>query len=170
MNKYFKFNFGFTLLEAIFAISILIFTLSGSFVLISRISAFSPQLQSKLIASYLTQEGIEIVRNIRDNNWLDPTNPDWNEGLGNGEYEVDCNDSDLTSCPSPCDYDHNLRFLKIDSNGFYSYDSGVDSNFKRKITISDSGTEKMTVTVEVFWKEKGKLQSVKAVENLYNWR
>lgn len=158
---------SFTLLEAIFAISILVLTMGGSFALISRLLSFSPQTQSKLVASYLAQEGMEIVRNIRDNNWLNPSNPSWNQGLG------DCG---LPSCEYEADYtnpslsvwgDH---YLNIDANGLYSYNPGTQTKFKRKITISDSGADKMALNVEVFWEEKGTTQSVKIMENLYNWR
>jgi hypothetical protein len=41
---------------------------------------FSSQINSsKLVATYLAQEGIEAVRNKRDSNWL--ANKDWNSEL-----------------------------------------------------------------------------------------
>jgi len=175
---------SFTLLEVILAITVLTLAVGGSFVLISQTIASVSVVQSKLTASYLTQEGIEIIKNIRDNNWL-KFQP-WDQSLEGG----DCWEGDyqtlsppdyplLTSCPFPYQYD-NLRFLGIDENGFYGYSylSGNETIFKRKITISDKvdlddppdgEIDKLKVSVEVLWKEKGKTQSITAQEYLYNW-
>ena len=163
---------GFTLMEAIVAIFVITTGIVGVLSLVTQTISSATISKDKLIAAYLAQEGIEIVRNIRDTNWLQGLS--WDNGLGAGEYEVDYN-AVLTFCPSICDYDHNLRFLKIDG-GFYNYDSGNNTSFKRKITISEevyppgSGYyDKMIVRVEVLWEEKGKPHSVSAQENLYNW-
>jgi len=165
LNFFSKNGAGFTLLEAIFAISILVLTVTGSLALISRLLSFSPQVQSKLIASYLAQEGIEVVRNIRDNNWLNPANPSWNDGLGNGDYEADYTNTTLSSWGD--------RFLNIDSAGFYSYSTTppfTQTKFKRKITLTQILPDEVGVLVEVSWQEKGQTQSVKVMENLYNWK
>ena len=169
---------SFTLLEVILAITVLTLAVGGSFVLISQTIASVSMIQSKLIASYLVQEGIEIVKNIRDTNWL-KLQP-WDQSLEGGDYEADYDDFSLTECSFPCDYDHNynLHFLKIPDQGFYNYDLGDDTKFKRKITISDKvdlddpldgEIDKLKVSVEVLWKEKGKIHSIIAQEYLYNW-
>ena len=174
---------SFTLLEVILAITVLTLAVGASFVLISQTLALVSVTQSKLIASYLTQEGIEVVKNIRDNNWLKFQS--WDQGLeGDRDYEADYDDFNLTECPYPCDYDHdyNLHFLKISEQGFYNYDLGNPTIFKRKITISDKEDldqdpekdpeekpDRLKVSVEVLWREKGKNQSITAQEYLYNW-
>jgi len=61
---------GFTILEVIVAIFVLTVAVGGSFVLIQQTLIAASLAQSKLAAHYLAQEGIEIVRNIRDTNWL----------------------------------------------------------------------------------------------------
>lgn len=161
-------NESFTLLEAIFAISILTLTISGSFALISRLLSFSPQIQSKLIASYLAQEGIEIVRNIRDTNWVQGQN--WLNNLPiTISYRLDYRSDQI---PDP---NCNSDYLWLDSTNFYNCRSqGVQTKFQRKITISQppecSSGNCISVEVEVSWQEKGQTQSVKAVEYLYNWR
>jgi hypothetical protein len=173
---------SFTLLEVILAITILTLAVGASFVLISQTLTSVSVVQSKLIASYLAQEGIEVVKNIRDNNWL-KFQP-WDQGLGEGDYETDYDDFNLTECSYPCDYDYdyNLHFLKISEQGFYNYDSGNPTIFKRKITISDKEDldkdpekdpeekpDRLKVSVEILWREKGKNQSITAQEYLYNW-
>ena len=166
---------SFTLLEVILAITILTLAVGGSFILIQQTVGSVSQVQSRLIASYLLQEGIEIIKNIRDSNWLKGN--DFDNGLDAGDREVDYNDAALTFCSFPCDYNNNLRFLKIDGQ-FYNYSEGTDTRFKRKITISDKVDlddppdgkfDKFKVSVEVFWKDRGKIYSIKSQEFLYNW-
>lgn len=163
---------SFTLLEVILAITVLTIATGGSFILISQIIASSSIAQSRLTAAYLTQEGIELVKNIRDNNWLQGN--DWDEGLG-GEtedtyYEADSNRYNLIPCVFSC-ATVDLRFLKI--SDFYNYDFGDPTIFKRKITISKEVDKpfRLKVSVEVFWTDKGETYpSIVAQEYLYNWK
>lgn len=166
-------NKGFTLLEVMIAVFLVIVGISTAFLLITKTVGQMAVSSSRLTAAYLIQEGIEIVRNIRDTNWLehitDPANT-WDEGL--------------TGCSTGCtaDYaytaskDPNLlaipadNFLNIDGNGFYSYSAGTATKFKRKITIDTSAPDILKVKVEVTWQEKGKSYQYSAQENLYNWR
>ncbi len=167
---------GFTILEVILAITVLTIAVGGSFILISQTIGSISVIQSRLTASYLIQEGLEISRNIRDSNWLNPDKV-WDEGLGAGDWEGDYLSLSLTPRPLPCQDDdlpcqyENLRFLGIDGSGFYGYyySSGNETIFKRKITISDSQIDKFKISVEVFWKGRGQLYSLVAQEYLYNW-
>jgi len=168
---------GFTLLEVIIAIFILLVGVTAALVLITRTVSQISVSSSRLIAAYLTQEGIEIVRNIRDTNWLE--GGAWDEGLV--PPDIDClttgceADYIATTVEDPhIDLSDNFKvygdnFLKIDGSGFYNYTSGTDTRFKRKITIV-SGTDTLTVTVETAWSEKGKDYTHTAQEVLYNWR
>jgi len=160
---------GFTLLETIIAIFIITIGIVGVSGLVSQTISSVTISSQRLIAAYLTQEGIEIVRNIRDTNWLEGSA--WDAGLGADDWEGDYNNLNLTSCPFACEYD-DLSSLKIDADGFYSYSAGNETKFKRKITIEDGPVpgDSLKVKVEVFWREKGKPYSVPAQENLYNWR
>src|SRR4030042_2798206 len=167
---------GFTILEVMIAIFLIIIGIAGVFTLMTKILGQMAVSSSQLTAAYLTQEGIEIVRNIRDTNWLEQIDHDndWNEGL------TDCS----TGCTADYTYtaseDPNLsailaaNFLKIDANGFYNYTSGTDTKFKRKVTIvldnPNCGAGTLKVKVETTWSEKGKDYSYLAQECLYNWR
>ena len=163
---------GFTLLEVIIAISILTVGVGGTFILIHQTLRAASLSNSKLIAAYLAQEGTEIVRNFRDNNWLEQradSGLSWKDGLETGEYEVGYNDSSLSI------FSGQGRYLHINSlNGFYGYSGDKQTKFKRKITIANGEGEeaeiKLIVTVEVFWEERGKEHKVEVVKNLYNWQ
>ena len=83
---------AFTLLELIVSIFVISVGILGAYILYSQIISFSEVSKARLTAAYLAQEGIEIVRNIRDTNWVINNkggNRDWNEGLEDGNYGAD---------------------------------------------------------------------------------
>lgn len=182
MNKFFKKEKGFTIVELVIAIFILFVAVFGVYSAFSTIVALTLGVSDRLTAAYLAQEGIEIIRNMRDYNWV--KNLGWNNGL--------------TGCASGCEADYTTgtavagswllqswigvdpsstsagggNILKINTNGFYVYGgTGSDTKFKRKITITISPSYMMKVNVKVFWSQKGNwsLDVVEVEDNLYNW-
>lgn len=151
---------GFSLIETMIAVFLVTMGTAGSFALIQQTITFTTTSSSRLRAAYLAQEAIEVVRNIRDTNYL----------------ESEVWDSGLTGCASGCEADYNDtilaayadRALKI-NNGLYGYDSGTDSIFRRRITISPD-TDILNVTVQVTWTERGNTYDISAQTKLYNWR
>ncbi|MDP2967308.1 MAG: hypothetical protein Q8N87_02775 [bacterium] len=79
-------NKSFTILEVILAIFILTVAVFASFSLIQQTVVGVSLNQSKLIAYYLGQEGVENIRNIRDTNWLQ--GKDWLEGIPSSPEEI----------------------------------------------------------------------------------
>lgn len=159
---------GFTIIEVIVAIFVIVTGFVGVLSLVTQTVSSATYSKDKLIAAYLAQEGIEIVRNIRDTNWI--------SGVGW--------DTDLTSCSaaSPCQGDYNDSSLSPyadnplnieTASGYYGYDSGTSTKFKRKITITSTtdpdGNPILNVSVLVQWQEREKTYSLEAQENLYNW-
>ena len=169
---------GFTLLEVMVAIFVITVGIAGVMTILQRTMFLTSISSSRLTAAYLAQEGIEIVRNVRDTNWLEAgsTANDWDEGLNIG-----------SNCPAGCivDYNHSYdpgdlldpylpvftgQFLRVDSNGFYSYNGPIETQtkFQRKITTAPAA-DFLNVKVDIFWSEKGKSYTFSAQENLYNW-
>ncbi len=72
---------GQSLLELLVAILILVMVVTATITLIVTSINAGRESRNKLIAASLAREGIEIVRNIRDSNWVDPTSPAWDSGL-----------------------------------------------------------------------------------------
>ena len=139
MKKLFK-NFesgaGFTIIELAISIFILSFAVVGVFSVFSMIVILTSDASDRLTATYLTQEGMEIVRNIRDTNWL---NMDICAS-GGTPNAVSCPVSwaDGLDCASGCEADYTTGTgvsgarsmspwaslpLCIDTNGFYYYTS-----------------------------------------------
>lgn len=73
---------GFTLIEVLVAIAILIVGVIGTYQVIQNITFSSKINSSKLVATYLVQEGIEMVRNKRDSNWI--SGSVWDASLPSG--------------------------------------------------------------------------------------
>lgn len=155
---------GFTLIELIVAVFLIIVGTLGSFTLIQRIVSFTSISSSNLVAAYLAQEGIEVVRNTRDTNYL--KGDAWDDGLD--------------ACSTGCEVDYesfNLspdlgRFLNIGGDFgdyFYTYNAGFTTIYKRKITIVPQ-VDVLDVLVEVYWQERGNSHQVTAQTKLYNWR
>jgi type II secretory pathway pseudopilin PulG len=152
-------NKSFTLLETIVAIFVLSTGILAISSLISYFISASSISRQRLVAAYLVQEGIEIVRNLRDNNLINLRN--WNEGLNNGDWQADYDDFSL----SP----YTGAFLNLESSGFYGYGPGIQTNFRRKINLQKSG-DILTIRVDVEWRERGRWHSLSATEKIYNWQ
>lgn len=155
---------GFTLIEMLTAGFVIIVGLIAVMSLMHRASLGSEIASSRLTAAYLAQEGLEIVRNIRDSNWLEQAeNPDvlWDQGLDNGDWEADFDDSALTPWQN-----RNLRI----GGSFYNYDAGTETKFKRRINLSKPGPNFLSVSVEVSWQNRGIPYSLSVQEDLYNWK
>lgn len=163
------------MLEMMMAIFVILVGVLGVMSLIQRVLFFGSISHSRLAAAYLAQEGIEIIRNIRDTNWLEArtlTNL-WDEGLtvcGGAGFIVDYNHSYGPNQLDPTFPCYSGQYLNIDANGFYGYSPGVQTKFKRKIKISSISSDTLNVLVEISWTDKEASYSLSVQENLYNWR
>lgn len=153
-------NKGFTLLEVLISLAVLIVGVVGVFALIQQSISFLPLSEQRLAANYLAQEGIEIVRNFRDTNIV--KGDDWNLGL--------------TDCGGGCEADYVSTSLSywanrylLNNNSFYNYSSGTPTLYKRKIIINAGTANVLKITVEVSWRERSRSHSIEARENIYNW-
>ena len=69
-NKKMNSSKGFTIIELIISIFILSVALVGIFSAFSIVTILTSDSADRLTGTYLAQEGMEIVRNIRDTNWI----------------------------------------------------------------------------------------------------
>jgi len=150
---------GFTLIEVILAISILTIGASAAWVTLQKILTFTQPLPSRLIATYLLQEGLEIARNVRDKGWIE--GKEWGDGIPNGERQADYKSVNLAQ-------NYSDESLNIDANGFYSHSPGTPTRFKRKFIISKPTSYIIEVVVEVSWEERGKTHTISGQLDLYN--
>jgi len=160
---------GQLLVEAMIAISVLIIGVFGIFSLLNQSLGLNTIVTSQYIASNLAMEGVEVIKNLIDNNVLQ--GKAWNEGLNNGDYRVDYSTISLEPSLNPDDK------LKFDSaTGLYNYSTGNDTNFKRKVRLENiqdpSAGEYNEIRVNsiVAWTIKGGSHEINAEDHFFNWR
>lgn len=152
---------GFTLLETIVAVGVIMVGLIAVLVLINGSLFYVSLIKDRLVAAHLNSEGLEVVRNIRDNNWLQ--NLAWNNGLSDGDYNVAYNSLSLSPYAD-------TELLIDASSGLYNYSSGSPSGFKRKISIANLSSYELRVISTVTWQRKGINYTNSAEEHLFNWK
>ena len=163
---------GFTILEVIVALGIAMLGLLGVVSLV--IQNMQVQVFNKyyLTASMLAQEGLELVRNIRDENWLN-FGANWDDDIktGDGTFVIDYSGRSSIDY-GPNNIDDNGARLYLDGNGYYAHGSSgiMPTPFSRLITVMSDGTDKLDVVVIVQWKEHGRTHQYVAETFLYNWR
>lgn len=152
---------GFTLIETMVAVSIVAIGLVSALGAITTALFYVSNIENRLIAANLAAEGIEVARNIRDNNWLQ--NLAWNNGLANGDYQAAYNSAAFSS------YSGNL--LLLDSNtGLYNYTLGNPTLYLRKISIANLSSYEIRVISSVTWQRRGITFSSSAESHLFNWK
>ena len=155
---------GFTLIEVIVSILMISTVVVGAMFAISLSFSSAARIRDSMIAANLAQEGLEVVRGIRDRDWH--LGNIFGASLANGSYIVTWNSESLTAFSDV--------FIKKDANGFYNYVSGTDTIFKRKVIIEDSAqnpsTVERVVKVEVSWDEKRAPKIIQVEARLFNWQ
>lgn len=152
---------GITLIEVM--VSILLFGIALGAVVFNLQANLTQadQLRNNSVAAGLAQEGIEVVRNIRDEEWIGSVPSTFGTKIPDGTYEIQWDSTDLLT--------NQARFLKKDSNGMFSYGLGNDTIFKRTITITTVSSEERKITVSVAWALRGVNHTLGAEAHLYNW-
>lgn len=157
-------NAGFTLVEVFIATLLfsIVFTAS-SFVLSGNLRSASV-IKNNFVASGLTQEGMEAVRNIRDRDWF--LGNSFGTSIPDGSYRIQWDSQALIALGT------NPNLKKDSATGIFSYDLGSDAIFKRLIEISTivPGIEKKIVATVTWVERGGATKTVSAEEHLFNWK
>lgn len=159
---------GFTLVEVLVALTILTVGLIPAFQQATTAISLSGSIRNSLIASNLAQEGLEVVRAIRDANWF--ADQPFNQGLDGGTPGFDYIYLVQYDSRAPIPIGSNPP-LKFDSaSGLYQYTTGTDTIFHRAIYAQPDPTgASMKIVSQVSWIEKG-ISKIYSVEYyLYDW-
>lgn len=152
-------NFGFTLVETFVAIVILMIAVTGPMTLFSNSISDGVYAKNQVTASYLAQEGLELVINLRDSNIRNGN--DWLNGLSvctSGPCYFSDVGQTFSSCGGDCP-----AFNLNSATGEYFYDpSYPETIFSRYITIEEIGSgDEARVISEVHWRNKSVPKSFK---------
>ena len=151
---------GFTLLETIVAVGLIVTGLVAALALITTSLFYISNIQDRLAAANLIAEGIEVARNIRDNNWLQ--NKVWNDGLADGDYQAAYSSMSLSS--------YSGDPLLLDPSGLYNHTSGATTSYVRKISIANLSSYEIRIIATVTWQRRGTTYSSSAEDHLFNWK
>jgi prepilin-type N-terminal cleavage/methylation domain-containing protein len=172
---------GFTLVETLVAIFILVLSITGP------MSAASSSLQASFIARdqvvafYLAQDVFEFIKNFRDREAL--SGEDWKDTLNscisstgmqcnidsfNSAFLPNCGNGSLTSDPDSLKCPN----LEVDGNGMYVANGDSQSKFKRVMFINDVTPDETEITVVIEWTTNTFLTPRRRIvvqENIYDW-
>lgn len=164
---------GFTLLETLVAIAVMFAALTGPVTLVMNSFVSFKFAKNKLIAAYLAEEGLELIRAVRENNKicqaLGESRWDWGSSgtspplLKNGlSWRVDATKINYVSCDgvtieypnliNPCILTDRNHRLKVNPNGFYGY-SGTDSIFTRCVNVTQPTEDEILPTGNIIPRE-----------------
>lgn len=179
---------GQTLLELVIASGIVVAVLVS--ILGAMIINYRAKIEAegRFLAGQLAREGVELVRNIRDSNWLD-LGKEWSSGLIGGDNDGIVDFNPLTGELSVDFTVNQIEQARLYQHyGYINHDSpgGEALNYYRLIIlngicISDfpptefcppSSPELigLKVTSEVAWEIKGGMKYFQVDDYLYNWK
>ena len=196
-SQRYSYSGGFTLIETLVAITIITLSIAGPLTTASRAIVAAEVSRDQITASYLAQEGIEYIRSVRDDAYLNqykqslsnplinPTSAGWNDFLNiiascRGNPAIACTFDpaaySLTSCTVGACLPLNL--VKTGSGDYY-YTTSTSGTllpttvFTRTIQVFDitptTPTEKRVVS-EVSWNFHGTLYTITVTDHLTSWQ
>ena len=155
---------AFTLIETLMSLFILSVALVGAFAVIMSNNKSASFIKNSFIASGLAQEGMEVVRNIRDSDWH--AGAGFGTGLDPANGVVYCVQWNTAQISGPCS---DTKLLK-DGNGMYSHDSGSPTIFSRSVFVQPGqSADEIVVVIAVSWRESTGTKEIKAEQHLFNW-
>lgn len=172
---------GFSLVETLVSISILLTVVSSIMLLVSQSVQSGGQLSDQLKASYLASDAIEYIRHDRDSHLLadnDHTFDGWASNFGCGgtcKIDTRIGGAGASACGGTCDY------LYYDSGSKrYSHQTGSgweQTKFRREVSMTYSNvrsgsatTSGATIKVKVKWTgPNGRDSSLKIKDFITAW-
>jgi prepilin-type N-terminal cleavage/methylation domain-containing protein len=158
---------GFTLIETLVAISVLLLSLAGPLTLAAQALSSAYYARDQITAFYLAQEAVEYVRAKRDQNYLASPIQPWLNGLDDcvgALCNVDFPNFTHTVCTPACP-----ELLYNNTTGIYNTLTGSASGFRRELTIIPITADEVSLRVRVYWQSGTLSRTFEIRENIFNW-
>ncbi len=168
---------GFTIIEALVAVTILVTAVVGPLTMAQRGLSTSVFAKDQITAFYLAQDLVENVLRTRANNsingnpWLTGLSSCVNTICSGGIIEQEHSGKLVwgtkvcTGGAGTCD---KLKFNE--SSGLYGYSSSwVDSRFNREFTLTEISSNEMQLNIKVTWTTGALTKEINIQENLLDW-
>lgn len=168
---------GFSLIEVLVAISILVIAVAAPMVLAARSVTVARYASNEITAFYLAQEGLEYIRLARDDNFINTVN--WMSGI-NDTGSV-CKNSPCTVSPTlapssgiqACHGPSGCPPLYFNpATGFYDITTGpgwTPSIYTRSIQVTAVSSDEVIVSSTVTWNEGSIPRSFSLSLHLMRW-
>ena len=162
---------GFTLIETLVAMSVLLVSLAGPLSIAAKALQSAYYARDQVTAFYLAQEAIEYVRTYREQNYLALPPGEWLSGID------DCMSPNICTVDFPnfnhqvCGGDGCAPLLISASNRLYNIESGDPSIYTRSLTLSpvSGNPDEILVSVTVSWNTSGGGRTFELTEHMFDW-
>ena len=200
MNKFIKNNFGLTLIEVVVALGVVTTGVISGLTLTAYNLTTAISSETRLVASNLAREGLEVIRQKRDSNWL--ANLTWNQGIVEANkyrltVDFDAAGNQWTTVSQVVDMDScsACQIYLNPNNGVYSHNNtgtlptaykrwlglkeicwqeavGVEAVLAYGQKCADFSQPLVGYEVEslVTWTENNRPHSISVVDRLFDWR
>ncbi len=146
-------NRGFTIVETLVAITILMIAIVGPLTISHKGLLAAIYARDQVTASYLAQDAMEYIKNIKDTNLLNGSS--WLAGLENcydstqSKCKVNTLNGSITNC---VDSGESCLLYKNNDNSGYSHDfTQTRTQFSRYFYITNITTDEAKIVVMVKW-------------------
>ncbi len=180
---------GFTLVEVLIALTIFSIAIAGIVTVSAQGSLNVNATRNRLVAGYLADEGIELMRAMRDTSVvqaLSGTPPGtaatgWNafQAMADANCGLSFCDIDpmfpAVPFPSAASFDCPTTTgsgcqLFYDPSGYYTHTGGTPSIFSRAISVVNRSPDEEEIISVVTWHDGvSPIRTVRVVEDLYNY-
>ena len=132
--------------------------------------------RNQLIAAQLAQEGLELARNLRDNQWKATPSPINLAEIYLPGFTIDYQRISIEYSESDINEDlvNQTPALLINEEGFYNYSYGDETPFRRVLTSEcreDEATETEYCLMKCYvsWQAQGQADVYQVEDYFYNW-
>lgn len=162
------------MLETLVALSVLTVAIAGAFTAAQTGISSSTFSKNQVTAFYLGAEGVEQIRNIRDNNALQGQH--WLTGIALQAsdpcyFGKVCTVDTLNNTISTCSGGVCPSIRHDSQNGFYGYEPSWDeTSFVREVRLTQINSQEVSIVVTVKWSKGVLNRQFNIRENILNWQ